>query len=55
MVPKNEWFNKGDVVVCEKEFFFYDEHYKPGTLILISGENWGHNFEEFCSLLHFAF
>lgn len=55
MVPKNEWFKVGQVVVADKDFYFYDDMYNKGDLIIITEAMWGHNFEESCTLLHFAF
>lgn len=55
MVPKNEWFKVGQVVVADKDFYFYDDMYSAGDLIIMKECMIGHNFEEHCTALHFAF
>lgn len=55
LVPKSEWFKVGQVVVADKDFYFYDDMYEAGDLIIITEAMWGHNFEESCTPLHFAF
>jgi hypothetical protein len=55
MANKENWFKVGQVVVADKDFYFYDDMYNKGDLIIITEAMRGHNFEEFCSLLHFAF